>query len=81
MSFDNFVTSSLVPSVLSTESVRSVFKTIAAKQIVDSSSLKERDSEALTMLEEADLIGSGAGGAKYYVTAKGLKVARDIEQL
>jgi hypothetical protein len=35
----------------------------------------------LAALAKADLIGSAPDGAKYYVTAKGRKVARGLEKL
>jgi hypothetical protein len=41
-------------------------------------SCADRELEAL---EKADLIGSAASRTKYYLTAKGLKVARDLEKI
>jgi len=46
--------------------------------------LKAANPEAhqeLDALEKADLIGAAPNSGKYYVTAKGLKVARDLEKL
>jgi predicted transcriptional regulator len=36
---------------------------------------------ALDDMERADLISPASGGEKYHVTAKGLKVARDLEKM
>jgi hypothetical protein len=77
-------TITLLTSVLSSETVRKLFKTIANSRIAEKSLLKQADpqaDQALGALQEADLIGSGSGGSKYYITAKGLKVARDLEQI
>jgi len=77
------VTFTLLTSVLSSEAVRKLFKTIANSRIADKSALTEADpqaDQALDVLQSADLIGAGADGEKFYVTAKGLKVARDLEQ-
>ncbi len=82
MAIDN-MTVSLMQSVLSSSRARELFRTIASKQIADSSSLKQSGEDAdrtLDVLEQAGLIGSGSRG-KYYVTAKGIKVARDLNQL
>jgi len=38
-------------------------------------------AKSLPALQSADLIGADSTGEKVYVTAKGLKVARDIESL
>ena len=78
------LTITLLTSVLSSETVSKLFKTIASNRIADKSLLEKADSkadEALDALQSADLIGAGSGGDKYYVTAKGLKVARDLEQI
>jgi hypothetical protein len=77
-------TLTLLTSVLSSTTVRKLFTTIANSRIAEKSLLKQANPEpdqALDALKEADLIGSGSDGEKYYVTAKGLKVARDLEQI
>lgn len=78
------VTVSLLNSVLGSATARKLFTTIAAKRIAEAASLRQGNPEAdqdLGVLKDADLIGSGSSGDKYYVTAKGLKVARDLEKL
>ena len=78
------VTFTLLTSVLSASNVRSLFKTIAEKRIAEKSALEkssETAEEELGKLQDADLIGAGADGKRYFVTAKGLKVARDLEQI
>jgi hypothetical protein len=75
------LTLSLLTSALGSSATRKLFKTIVNLRIVDTASLKEVDPEAdqaLKALRDADLISSAAD--KYFVTAKGLKVARDLEQ-
>jgi len=77
------ITITLLTSVLSSDTVRKLFKTIANNRIAEKSVLKQTDPEAdqaLGALQSADLIGAGSEG-KVYVTAKGLKVARDLEQI
>ena len=78
------VTVTLLQSVLSSSAVRNLFTTIANSRIAEAAPLKAANPDAdqeLDALEKADLIGSAPDGAKYYVTAKGLKVARDLEKL
>jgi predicted transcriptional regulator len=73
----------LLSSVLGNVRIRKLFTTIATKRIAEGASL-ESDStaaEGLSKLQEADLIAAGQGGDTYYVTAKGLKVARELESL
>jgi hypothetical protein len=80
----NTITVSLLNSVLSSATARKLFTTIASRRIAELASLKQNDSDAareLEALEDADLIGSAQSGERYYVTAKGLKVARDLEKL
>jgi hypothetical protein len=77
-------TVALLNSVLGSSNPRRLFTAIAKKGIAESASLSQDDSDAakqLDALEAADLIGSAKGGARYYVTAKGLKVARDLKKL
>jgi len=71
-------------SVLGSSGARKLFTTIASKRIAEAASLKATAPDAgqeLDKLEEADLISPASSGEKYYVTAKGLKVARDLEKL
>jgi len=74
----------LLSSVLAKSGIRKLFTTIANKRIAEGASLDTSDAtavEGLNQLQEADLIAAGQGGDTYYVTAKGLKVARDLENL
>jgi secreted protein with Ig-like and vWFA domain len=74
----------LLGSVLGSPIARDLFTTIANKRIAEIAPLKATHSDAdreLDALEEADLIGAAPKSGKYYVTAKGLKVARDLEKL
>lgn len=77
-------TVTLLNSVLGSAEVRKLFTTIAAKRIAEAATLKQGHPDAdqdLGLLKDADLIDSAQSGEKYYVTAKGLKVARDLEKL
>jgi hypothetical protein len=63
---------------------KTLFKMVADRRIVAKAALQAVDPAAerdLNALQDADLIGVGSSGEKYYVTAKGLKVARDLENL
>ena len=78
------VTGALLGSVLASSTVRTLFTTIVNSRIAEVASLRATNPDAdqeLEALEKADLISSAPSGAKYYVTAKGLKVARDLEKL
>jgi len=78
------ITATLLGTVLGSSGTRSLFTTIANRRIAEAGLLKQDNPDAdqqLKALENADLIGAGANGEKYYVTAKGLKVARDLEKL
>jgi predicted transcriptional regulator len=78
------VTATLLGSVLSSSITRNLFTTIAKSRIAEVAPLKAANPEAhqeLDALEKADLIGAAPNSGKYYVTAKGLKVARDLEKL
>jgi predicted transcriptional regulator len=78
------VTGALLGSVLASSTARNLFTTIVNRRIAEAASLKAANPEAdqqLDALEKADLISSAPSGRKYYVTAKGLKVARDLEKL
>lgn len=79
MSVDS-MTFNLLSSVLETSSMRRLFSTIADMRIAKKAPLQAADNE-LDALVGADLIGSAPDGDQYYVTAKGLKVARDLERL
>jgi hypothetical protein len=76
-------TVTLLNSTLGSPATRRLFTTIAASRIALLASLKEAgaNEEELSALQGADLIGANSSGEKFYVTAKGLKVARDLEQL
>jgi hypothetical protein len=77
-------TVNLLSSTLSSPGARKLFTTIANNRISEIASLKEANPGAdqeLDTLERADLISIGRSGKSYFVTAKGLKVARDLEQL
>ncbi len=80
-------TANLLLSTLGTSSVRGLFTSIAGRRIAEVAALKRDNPQSdivdreLAALEGADLIGKGESGTKYFVTAKGLKVARDLEQL
>jgi hypothetical protein len=79
------VTVRLLGSVLGSETRKKLFTTVAGSRIADMEQLKKLmpDMEIgsdLDALKSADLIGAGRE-SKYYVTAKGLKVARDLEEL
>jgi len=79
-------TVALLQSTLATERTRRLFRDIAARRIVSASQLihtsptTETDNE-LKSLQEANLIDLASENAVYYVTAKGLKVARDIAKI
>ena len=76
-------TFSLLASTLATSAARSLFKTIVSRRIAEKASLKTTSvsDEQLDALVNADLISLTPHGDKYFVTAKGLKVARDLEQI
>lgn len=77
-------TVNLLSSALSSPVARKLFTSIANSRIAEIGSLKEANAgaeQALDTLERADLISIGRSGKSYFVTAKGLKVARDLEQL
>ncbi len=75
----------LLQSVLSSPSTRRLFTTIADSRIADEDNLPhelplEERKHTLQELKMADLIGRGKQN-RFYVTAKGLKVARDLGKL
>jgi len=75
------VTVTLLKTVLDSSTTRELFTTIAASQIAELASIKKAVPDAdkeLKALQGADLIGANSSGEKFYVTAKGLKVARDL---
>jgi hypothetical protein len=87
----------LLKSILASDSLRKIFRTVAENRIATKDDLikvvqSAPESEAaasgspdpesqLNALTEADLIGVSSDRQKYYVTAKGLKVASDLNQL
>jgi hypothetical protein len=77
------ITIAALTGTLSTAGARKLFTTIANKRIAEKSTLRIADragDQELEALVDADLIGA-APGEKYFVTAKGLKVARDLEKI
>jgi hypothetical protein len=79
----NPVALDLLVSILRSPSARKLFTTIAANRIAEVTQLRAADPNVdreLIELQSNDLIGAGSG-EKYYVTAKGLKVARLLENL
>ncbi|HEX7728157.1 MAG TPA: hypothetical protein VF392_03905 [Terracidiphilus sp.] len=78
------VTATLLSSTLASDVARKLFTKIVVSRIADATSVKTDVPEAdkqIEALKEADLIGVGSSGQNVYVTAKGLKVARDLEQM
>jgi hypothetical protein len=78
------VTFQLLRSVLSSTATLDLFKSIATSRIAEKSTLKAANADVdheLDALKEADLIDTAPNGEKYFVTAKGLKVARDLEKI
>ena len=78
------VTAALLGSALGSSLARKLFTTIANSRIAEIALLKQANpgsDEQLEALAKADLISPTPGGEKYYVTAKGLKVARDLEKI
>ncbi len=78
------VTVSLLGSVLGSAAARNLFTTIANMRIAEVGPLRAVNPDAdqeLDALQKADLISAAPSGGKYYVTAKGLKVARDLEKI
>lgn len=78
------VTVSLLNSVLSSPEIRNAFMRIAKQRIVDAANLKGENAPENSGLEElqaADLIDFSPTSEKYFVTAKGLKVARDLQKI
>jgi predicted transcriptional regulator len=77
----------VLQSVLTSDTLRKLFKTVADRRIAEKDALakvvpKESDADQqLSTLAQADLIGASTDGKKYFVTAKGLKVARDLDNL
>jgi hypothetical protein len=84
MGIDTTTVGYLMGSVLGPTDIRHLFRVIAQQRIADAASLRANNADAdreLKILEEADLIGASPNQTKYYVTAKGLKVARDLDSL
>ncbi len=87
----NKITVDLLNTTLASPESRQLFRRIAARRIEEVSSLQkdfpetEENPSALTgkldALKDDDLIGFGSSKDKLYVTAKGLKVARDLKEL
>jgi hypothetical protein len=81
------IAATVLQTVLTSENLRKLFKTVVDRKIADKSDLAKAVPEGsdaenqLQALTEADLIGPSTDGRKYYVTAKGLKVARDLNNL
>ncbi len=78
------ITVTLLTSTLASQGARKLFSKIASNCIVNVESLKSEAPDAeqqLEALKDANLIGLGDSGKNLYVTAKGLKVARDLEKI
>ncbi len=77
------VTVTLLNTTLVSPAARKLFTTIASRRIALLASLREAgaNDEELAALKGADLIEANSNGEKFYVTAKGLKVARDLDML
>jgi len=78
------LTVTLLTTVLGSPGIRKLFTSIAKSRIAELTSLKKDNPDAdevLTVLQGADLIGADRLGEKFYVTARGLKVARDLGNL
>lgn len=80
-------TITVLTSVLTSDALRKLFKTVADRRIAEKDVLARvvpADADAdqeLKTLTQADLIGASTDGQRYFVTAKGLQVARDLEKL
>jgi hypothetical protein len=78
------ITVMLLKTVLDSSTARKLFTTIATSGIAAAASLEQAGPDVdrqLSALQGVDLIGADRSGERFYVTAKGLKVARDLEQL
>jgi hypothetical protein len=78
------VTVALLSSTLASQAVRQLFAKIAGNRIANLDSLKTEvpgADEQIAALKDADLVGLGDSGKNLYVTAKGMKVARDLEKI
>jgi hypothetical protein len=81
------VTATVLRTVLTSDALKKLFKTVAASRIAEKDALTrvipdESDADQqLNTLAQADLIGASTDGQKYFVTAKGLKVARDLDNV
>jgi hypothetical protein len=75
----------LLHSVLSSEARRKLFRIVVNRRIAPKEELLTRDdpdaSRELDALTQSDLIGVSSDGEKYFVTATGLKIARDLNKL
>jgi hypothetical protein len=77
-------TFSVLTSTLGSSVTRDLFRTIVNRRIAAKAPLQAANPNAdqeLDALERADLISPAPNGEKYFVTAKGLKVARYLEQI
>jgi hypothetical protein len=73
----------VLKTVLNSEPVLNLFKTIAQKRIAEKAVLVQPNQnvdQQLAALKDADLIDT-VNGDKYFPTAKGLQVARDLEKI
>jgi hypothetical protein len=83
------VTATLLTSILGSPEVRKMFRAVADQRIAQKAALvnsnsedgKQQQENELQELQKAGLIGLAQETGKYYVTAMGLKVARDLESL
>ena len=81
----NTSTVQLLTTTLASDLRRKLFSAVVQSRIAGEGKLKEISpnddiGSDLEALKSADLIGVG-GESQYYVTATGLKVARDLKEL
>jgi hypothetical protein len=76
------ITLSIISSLISSPDTLTLFRRIANQRIVDkSASNGAGTADQLRALKEANLIYGNASDNRYFVTATGLQVARDLEKL
>jgi hypothetical protein len=81
------VTATVLKTVLTSDALKKLFKTVATSRIAEKGALtsviagESNPEQELDKLTQADLIGASTDGQRYFVTAKGLRVARDLDNL
>lgn len=73
-------TANLLATLFSTPDNLKLFRQIAHQRIVEKSALNGH-TDQLGVLQDADLIEANPGGTRFFVTAKGLQVERDLEKI